>query len=109
VELGQSLVAAYPGLPYARYLLGMAHYRAGQFDSAATELNAALTLPPDWPARRIALPGMAMALYRLGREADARSELDDAARAIDEWTAQICQSHNGSWAVHQGVGSWPIP
>jgi tetratricopeptide (TPR) repeat protein len=107
VDIAQGLVDAEPGSPFLRYLLGLAHYRAEEFEKAATQLHAALSLP-GWTAQRMALPGLAMASYRLGRDADARSTLDDAAKSIDEWTEQICRTDD-NWAVHQGVGVWPIP
>ncbi|MBI3866101.1 MAG: protein kinase [Planctomycetia bacterium] len=108
VALAQSLVDAEPANAFLRYLLGLTHYRAGQFEQAAAELNEALSMSPDWEARRLAYPVLAMTWHRLGRDADARRALADAARAIEVWTGQICQSNNGNWAIHQGVGQWPV-
>ncbi len=108
VALAQGLANAEPGNAYLRYLLGLAYYRAEQFEPAAAELRAALTLSPDWVERRIACPVLAITYHRLGRNADARRELDDAAQAIEDWTALICQSNNDNWPVNEGVGSWPV-
>jgi tetratricopeptide (TPR) repeat protein len=108
VALAQSLVDAEPENAFLRYLLGLAHYRAQQFELATTELHETLTLSPAWEERRIAFPILAMTYHRLGRDAGARRALDDAARAIEDWTGQICQSNNVNWAVHQGVGNWPV-
>ena len=108
VALAQSLVDADPGNAFLRYLLGLAHYRAEQFEPAAAALHETLTLSPEWEAKRIAYPALAMTYHRLGRDADARRALDDAAQTIEDWTSQICQTNNVNWAVHQGVGNWPI-
>jgi serine/threonine protein kinase/Flp pilus assembly protein TadD len=107
-EWAQELANANPKDAFLRYLAGLAHYRAGQFAQADAELQAALTVLPDWDARRIAFPIQAMTYHRLGRKADARSALNAAARAIDDWTGQICRTNNVNWAIHQGVANWPI-
>src|SRR5207248_9392669 len=82
VELTQSLATVEPGDAYLRYLLGLAHYRAGQFEQADAELQQVLTISPEWEPRRMAFPIRAMTYHRLGRAADARSALNEAARAI---------------------------
>jgi tetratricopeptide (TPR) repeat protein len=89
-------------------LLGLALYRGGQFEQVDEKLQEALTIAPDWEARRMVFPIRAMTYHRLGHAADARKALAEAARVIDDWTSQICRTNNVNWAIHQGVGNWPV-
>ena len=108
VELAQDLATAYRGDPYLQYLLGLALYRAGEFEQVDAKLQEALTISPDWEVRRMVFPIRAMTYHRLGHAADARKALAEAARVIDDWTSQICRTNNVNWAIHQGVGNWPV-
>ena len=109
VELAQSLLAREPTHPFLHYVLGLAYYRANQFEPAITELREMLTLAsPDWSARHIAHPILAMTFHRLGREAEARDALNETTKAMDEWAEQICLSNNRHWRTNQGAGNWPI-
>ena len=108
VEVLQSLISQDPNNAFCRFVLGLAYYRAGLFEQAIAEMQQTLTLAPDWNARRIAYPTLAMSWHRLGRDTEARRALSEAALTIDEWTGQICAGNNGNWAVNQGVCHWPI-
>jgi tetratricopeptide (TPR) repeat protein len=95
---------------YGLYLLGMAQYRAGQFAPAVRQLRESLRRHPDWAARALSYPGLAMAHHRLGQTAEARQALEAAAKAIDLWTQERYQAQDWRpWVQHLGaVPSWPI-
>jgi Flp pilus assembly protein TadD len=82
VELAQSRLARDPFEWYPLYVLGIAHYRAGQHDLAARRLRESLTGKPDWPVRAISYPVLAWAHHRLGQAAEARQALDEAAQVL---------------------------
>jgi eukaryotic-like serine/threonine-protein kinase len=107
VELGQSVVAAEPRVQWYLRVLGLAHYRAGQYEEAVWRLRESLW--PDANSGRINYPVLAMAYHRLGRRDEARKALDEAGGAIDRWTEEMYQSGLGHWEIHQGAtGFWPF-
>ncbi len=112
VGLARSAADTAPGLWYELYVLGIAHYRAGQYEEARQQLQASLGGQPDWPVRAISNPVLAMACYRLGRRDEAREALDAGAQAIDQWTNDLCHSRAGPLppsVSHQGAtGVWPV-
>jgi serine/threonine protein kinase/Flp pilus assembly protein TadD len=108
VELAQT-AGAFSRHAWYLYALGIAHYRAGQYERGVERLRESLKVGFNWPAKGINYPVLAMAYHKLGREAEARPALDDAARAIDRWTQDRYQSASGNWVEHQGAtGFWPI-
>jgi serine/threonine protein kinase/tetratricopeptide (TPR) repeat protein len=110
VDLAQGITDLDPREAWYRYVLGLALYRAGQDERAVQQLRESLEMNPNWPARGINYPVLAMAYYRLGRTVEARQALDDAAQAIDRWAQDRYQSGSGRWVVHQGAtGFWPVP
>jgi serine/threonine protein kinase len=110
VELAQNGLAAHPGAWHWLYLLGMAQYRAGQYEPAVRRLRESLLGYPDWPIRAISNPVLAMAHHRLGQTAQARQALDAAAEAIDRWTQDRYQDQGGNhWTRPDTTAHWPIP
>jgi serine/threonine protein kinase/Flp pilus assembly protein TadD len=110
VELAQNATAHYSGSWYALYLLGTAHYRAGQYEPAVRRLRESLGGTPDWAGRAISYPVLAMAHHRLGQTAEARQALEAAAEAIDRWTRDRYQHQEvKDWMHHGGATAyWPI-
>lgn len=62
------------------FVLGMAHYRAGQFDKAAEQLNSAQSTPWEPP---LVMLGLALTRHRLGEPNAARS-LERADNWLDD-------------------------
>ncbi len=109
VELATTSLTEAPVPPWHLYVLGAAHYRAGQHESAVRRLREALEVDPNWDARPINYPMLAMAYYRLGRHDEARRSLEEAARALDRWTESMYARGQDDWAIHQGAtGFCPI-
>ena len=67
-----------PTNPNLLYLLGLAHYRAGQYPQALRRLKEALALSPDGFASQLTWLGLALVYQRLGQPAEARQWLDRA-------------------------------
>jgi serine/threonine protein kinase/Flp pilus assembly protein TadD len=111
VELAETIVAKGSSPPWHLYILGAAHYRAGQYEKAVRRLRECLEgVDPNWGGRSIAYPLLAMAHHRLGRNDEARRALEEAARAVDQWTEAMYASGQGDWVIHQGAtGFSPIP
>jgi len=82
------------------YVAGLAHYRAGQYEQAAERLGESAAMDPNWGARAINYPALAMAYHRLGKADEARDALALAQKAIDGWTDAMVQGP---------VGTMPIP
>ncbi len=93
-------IAAFEKVHWHLYVAGLAHYRAGQFEQAVERLRQSLSLDPNWPARAINYPVLAMAYHRLGRADEARQALASADEAINGWTEAMIQGP---------VGAMPIP
>jgi tetratricopeptide (TPR) repeat protein len=91
------------------YVLGIAHYRAGQYDDAVRGLEEALVAQPQWPISRLSYPVLAMAHHRLGHEVKARQALDEAARVLDRWTQERYTGDGQDWVTHRGGDAiWPV-
>ena len=82
------------------YLAGLAHYRAGEMNTAIQHLKESMDVDPRWPASAIGLPVLAMAHQRLGQNDQARQTLTRADETIDDWLNQMLDSP---------VGSTPVP
>ncbi len=109
VLFAQRISDARPNDWFRLYVLGIAHYRAGQHEQAVQRLTESLTGGPEWPGRPMSYPALAMAQHRLGRTTEARQALDAAAKAIDAWTQQVYESSPIGSSLHQGaVVEWPI-
>jgi tetratricopeptide (TPR) repeat protein len=79
------------------YVLGTAHYRAGQYDKAVQRLEEALAVQPQWAIRWLSYPVLAMAHHRLGHESEARQALNEAARIADQWTQERYTGQAANW------------
>jgi serine/threonine protein kinase/uncharacterized protein HemY len=95
---------------YTLYVLGAAHYRAGEFPEAVRRLRGSLAATSNCPPRALTYPVLAMAYHRLNQPAEARQALAEAGRAIDQWTRDRYQARDKHWVTHLGAeASWPIP
>jgi serine/threonine protein kinase/Flp pilus assembly protein TadD len=92
-------VVAREYIPWYLYIAGMAHYRAGDYEQAVTRLRQALAADPNWGARAINYPALAMAYHRLGQAAEARQALAAAEKAIDEWTDAMDKGPVGTMPI----------
>jgi tetratricopeptide (TPR) repeat protein/predicted Ser/Thr protein kinase len=83
VELAKQSLLSFPREGWHLHALGLAHYRAGQFDEAIRRLRESLERDPNWPAQAVNWLVLAMAHHRLGRAEEARRWLDRAIAWID--------------------------
>jgi serine/threonine protein kinase/Flp pilus assembly protein TadD len=111
VKMAEPIVATNPNVPLFLHTLGAAYYRAGQYEQAIQCLRRSLEIEPNWSARDMNYPFLALAHYRLGRHDDARQALTNAERAIDQWTQARCETSGREyWVVSQGATNfWPVP
>jgi serine/threonine protein kinase/tetratricopeptide (TPR) repeat protein len=78
--------------------LGLAHYRAGEYEEAIARLREARAMDPNWEkARTNAI--LAMAHHGLGEAESARQSLDAATRANDQRIQSIFQNPPGNLGV----------
>jgi serine/threonine protein kinase/Flp pilus assembly protein TadD len=110
VDLAQHAMDHSRGSWYGLYLLGVAQYRAGQYEPTVRRLRESLLGHPDCAARALSYPVLAMAHHRLGQTAEARQALDAAAEAIDRWTRDRYQNQEEKNWIHDlgATASWPI-
>jgi serine/threonine protein kinase/Flp pilus assembly protein TadD len=91
------------------YVLGAAHYRAGQYEEAIQRLQKWVG-QPHWPIGFLGYPVLAMAHHRLGHQTEARHALDEAARLLDRWTRERYTACGENWAIRAGGDAdWPVP
>jgi Flp pilus assembly protein TadD len=110
VQLAQQIAEGRPNDWFRLYLLGLAHYRAEQYEQARIRLTESLTAGSEWPCRDLSYPVLAMAHHRLGHEEEARRALAAAAQAIEGWTQEMFKGSAGMpWTHHQGATiTWPV-
>src|SRR5262249_13982653 len=90
------------------FVVGAAHYRAGQYDEAVRRLEQALGVQGQWAIIRLRYPVLAMAHHRLGHKTQARQALDEAARVLDRWTQERYTGDGEDWVTHRGGdAAWP--
>jgi serine/threonine protein kinase len=82
------------------YIEGLADHRAGGHRRAVDRLNEALKIDPDWKARALCYPPLAMAHYRLGEADEARRAMASADEALDLWAGA---------AIGMPPGMMPVP
>jgi tetratricopeptide (TPR) repeat protein len=105
VELAQAVVTAEPGEAWLHHALGLAHYRAGQYELAIERLRESPAADPNWVNCPLNYPFLAMAHFRLGQHDKARQALDDAAKFVDQWTQARYESGQGDWVTTQGAAA----
>jgi len=80
VALAQQAVSMQPQSQWMIYTLGLAHYRAGQFEEAGQQFRDSLEKDPDWHARCLNLFGLAMVHHQL-----------DETEKAQEWYAKAVE------------------
>ncbi len=78
LRMAQQAVDADPRSAHARYGLGAAYYRLGEYETAVASLNESLKLGPGWASKPVNWPLLAMAHFRLGQGDNAKQWLDQA-------------------------------
>jgi WD40 repeat protein/tRNA A-37 threonylcarbamoyl transferase component Bud32 len=86
VRLARRAVDAGP-TAWNRHALGLAHYRAGQYEEAVARFNESLTSPGWYPV--VNWLGLALAQHRLGKKQEAQKWLDQAADWLDRAAWQM--------------------
>jgi uncharacterized protein HemY len=81
VQIAERAVRAEP-LPHHLHTLGLAHYRAGQFDEAIRQLHKSVA--GRWSANAANWLVLAMAHRRLGHADEAQKWFDRAVRWVDD-------------------------
>jgi serine/threonine protein kinase/Flp pilus assembly protein TadD len=110
VAVAQNIVADFPVSWFGLYLLGLAHYRAGQYEPAARRLRESLAAQTERTTKPIGPSVLAMAYHRLGQATEAQRELREAAQTLDRWAQERYQAPAGRpWVMHHGAdGFWPV-
>ena len=80
VEALDAILRRDPDDPVACHLLGLAHYRAGEFQEAVAALRRAMALTQDTPAPELSF-WLGMALVKSGAVVEARAALERGAMA----------------------------
>jgi Flp pilus assembly protein TadD len=102
-ELAAKAVAADPKVPFYLHTLGLAHYRAGQYEPASRRLHECLKAHPWW-APGVNWLVLALAYQRQGKADEARQCLDKALR----WSDRLAQNlpPGAANAVHLHMHDW---
>jgi tetratricopeptide (TPR) repeat protein len=98
VAWAQKAVAANPRRAWYLHTMGVAHYRAGQFDQAVRRLEQSQQDDPAWQGHIIDWLLLAMAHQRLERPVDARAWLDRARQWKDQAKKDLAK----------GAPYWPV-
>jgi serine/threonine protein kinase/Tfp pilus assembly protein PilF len=88
VRLAEHALAVEPRNAWYLHTLGMAHYRAGEFDRAAQRLHESLKATPPWQANAVNWLGLSLVHHRLGQPREARLWLDRALKWINQTAAK---------------------
>jgi tetratricopeptide (TPR) repeat protein len=87
------------------HVLGLVHYRAGQFDEAIAQANKSITLNPTWHGSISNWPVLALAYHRLGHAAEAKQWLE---KSKQEWhrLSPLPRSADGLTALPSLSAPW---
>jgi tetratricopeptide (TPR) repeat protein len=81
VQLGEKGLAGGPKDTWRLFALGLAHYRAGQFDQANRRLRESIEVDGNWPP---SWPALALVEHGQGNSEEARRWLDKTERWLQE-------------------------
>jgi tetratricopeptide (TPR) repeat protein len=84
MALMQQALARSPNRAWYLHTCGLLHYRAGRYEDAAEQFQAALAKHPDWDAHVLNHLGLALACHRLGKAEAAQKWWTLAKRWMDE-------------------------
>ncbi|HEX5105722.1 MAG TPA: tetratricopeptide repeat protein, partial [Pirellulaceae bacterium] len=83
VRLAELAVSAEPKWAHNLHTLGLAHYRAGQFEEAVRRFHEAIDANPGWTGQVVNWLGLALAYHCQGQTDEARRWYDKALEWID--------------------------
>jgi serine/threonine-protein kinase len=89
VRLAEKVVKKEPNGPWSYAILGLAYYRAANYQAAVEQLQRSLAVDPNWLGGGHNYPVLAMAYHRLGRADEARQSLNHSARLVDQWSKEF--------------------
>jgi serine/threonine protein kinase/Tfp pilus assembly protein PilF len=90
------------------FVLGTAHYRAGQYEHVVRRLQEWVP-QTRWPVGLLGYPVLAMAHHHLGHVTEARRALDETARTLDRWTQERCAGgREVGPRPARGDAAWPV-
>jgi serine/threonine protein kinase/tetratricopeptide (TPR) repeat protein len=86
-------------------VLGLAHYRAGQFAEAEAQANKSSATSPTWESRILNWPVLALAHHRMGHTSEAKQWLD---KSKQQWRrlSPLTRSARGSTIMPSSTGHW---
>jgi serine/threonine protein kinase/Flp pilus assembly protein TadD len=109
ITLAEAVAASSPDDALCLYVLATAKCRAGEYEDSIRRCHESLTVVPEWPAKAINYPVLAIAHHHLGQDVEARRAVGQMSEAIAEWTAQMYHEGLDSWVTDMNAkGDWPI-
>lgn len=91
------------------YVLGLAHYRAGQLQEAITKCIESQQCSAIGADPYPNSPVLAMAYHRLGEPDNARASMELATQYRNRWIDQMYVSGTTGWVTHRGASAhWPF-
>jgi WD40 repeat protein/tetratricopeptide (TPR) repeat protein len=78
LRMAETAVSRDPNFAWNYYVLGLAHFRGGRYESSIASLEKSLQLGTTWAAAPLNYPVLAMAHQRLGHRDEARRCLEKA-------------------------------
>jgi serine/threonine protein kinase len=99
-RLAQSAVDRAPTQPWSYHALGVAHYRAGEYEQAEQWLRESLQTDPNLGAKGASHAVLAMTYHRQGKTREAREALERAADIENQWLEAIFRDSVGSTPYH---------
>jgi serine/threonine protein kinase/WD40 repeat protein/tetratricopeptide (TPR) repeat protein len=78
------------------HVLGLAHYRAGQFEEAVRHCRQSLSTSPEWIGLSLNWPVLALAHQQLGNQDEARKWLEKTRKRLEEVAQEIAKEPVGS-------------
>ncbi len=95
--------------PLLLYIVGLAHYRAGEFQEAVRLCSDSMRFRPTMAEQPLNFPVLALAYSQLGNAADARQNFDLATQSRDRWIQQLYESGENGWVTDKGASAnWAV-
>jgi tetratricopeptide (TPR) repeat protein len=83
--------------------------RAGEYEESIKRCHESIEAAPDWPAKALNYPILAIAQGKLGQVAESRRALGLLTSVISDWTQQMYQFGPDYWVTSLGAtGYWPV-